>query len=83
MRIVREVCKKPLILLHPYVREWDDRKREFVRREPTRKLLPHVVAVKKIREGLLAGCQMPDVLADAHGEIHKPSAWSTTIPSDN
>lgn len=30
---------------------------------------------RPIREGALKACQFPDVLRDAHGEIHKPSGW--------
>jgi uncharacterized LabA/DUF88 family protein len=30
---------------------------------------------KQLRPAVLADCQLPDVLADAHGEIRKPAGW--------
>jgi hypothetical protein len=40
-----------------------------------RALLPHIDFIKKIRSGVLAASQFPPTLVDAHGTIHKPTAW--------
>ncbi|MCW8163357.1 NYN domain-containing protein [Verminephrobacter aporrectodeae subsp. tuberculatae] len=38
-------------------------------------ILPHIDFIKKIRAGVLAECQFPDVLHDAQGVINKPAGW--------
>jgi hypothetical protein len=70
-RIVVEEIHLPLVLLHPYV---PNETGEF--REPTKDLRQHVGgAIKKVREGLLAACQLPEVVTDGVGEIRRPHEW--------
>lgn len=42
---------------------------------PARSLRGAVDVVKKLRYGPLQASQLPDLLADARGEIHRPRAW--------
>lgn len=71
-RIVTEELGLPVILLHPYVAD-----AKGTLREPARKLRAYVDGrIKKIREGLLAASQLPEVLADRHGSISRPPEWS-------
>jgi hypothetical protein len=76
-RIVSDEVGLPVILLHPYVADV-----KGVLREPARKLRAYVGGrIKKIREGLLAASQLPEILHDAHGEIRRPYEWSPAASS--
>jgi len=70
-RIVAEELRLPVILLHPYVADGNG-----TLREPARKLRGYANGrIKKIREGLLAVCQLPDILHDSVGQITRPFEW--------
>jgi hypothetical protein len=70
-RIVVEELGLPVILLHPYVADTNG-----TLREPARKLRVYSDGrIKKIREGLLGACQLPDVLHDSNGQITRPFEW--------
>jgi hypothetical protein len=69
-RIVTQELRLPLILLHPYVA---DASGSF--REPAKKLRVYASGIKKIREGLLAACQLPEQLSDKHGQVTRPYEW--------
>jgi uncharacterized LabA/DUF88 family protein len=70
-RIVAEELMLPVILLHPYVPDANG-----ILREPAKKLRVYVGnRIKKIREGLLAASQLPEHVADAHGQITRPTEW--------
>jgi hypothetical protein len=74
-RIVANELGRPVILLHPYVADATG-----VVREPAKKLRIYVGdRIKKVREGLLAASQLPDVLSDRHGQITRPYEWSRVI----
>jgi hypothetical protein len=73
-RIVTEELNLPLILLHPYVSDG-----RGTLREPAKKLRVYTDGrVKKIREGLLTACQLPESLTDAQGRITRPHEWYAT-----
>jgi uncharacterized LabA/DUF88 family protein len=73
-RIVTRELNLPLILLHPYVADASG-----VLREPAKKLREYADGrIKKIREGLLAACQLPERLTDRHGQIIRPFEWYAT-----
>jgi len=45
-------------------------------KNPTSRVLAQQASfVRQIRRGVLAASQFPDVLTDAHGELHKPTSW--------
>lgn len=44
-------------------------------RQASRSLIKYATAVRQIRPGLLAASQLPAILTDANGTIHKPPAW--------
>jgi uncharacterized LabA/DUF88 family protein len=70
-RIVVEELGLPVILLHPYVAGSNG-----MLREPARKLRVYAGdRIKKIREGLLVACQLPDILHDSVGQITRPFEW--------
>jgi len=76
-RIVAEELGLPVILLHPYVADSNG-----TLREPARKLRVYADGrIKKIREGLLGACQLPDILHDSIGQITRPFEWcAESIP---
>jgi hypothetical protein len=45
---------------------------------PARSLRDTVNVVKKVRHGSLRASQLPDLLRDARGDIHRPRAWRAT-----
>lgn len=63
MRLVRERLRKKIGLLNP-------------QRTPSRTLRASATFFKQIRPGMLARCQMPDVIADRHGAVRRPVEWS-------
>ncbi len=70
-RIVVEELGLPVILLHPYMPDGNG-----VLREPARKLRTYTKdRIKKIREGLLASCQLPETVSDSLGQITRPFEW--------
>jgi hypothetical protein len=70
-RIVAEELGLPVILLHPYVADSNG-----TLREPARKLRVYAGdRIKKIREGLLGACHLPDILHDSIGQITRPFEW--------
>ena len=34
-----------------------------------------VTFFKQLRPSILPACQLPDILTDQHGTIHKPATW--------
>lgn len=77
-RFVTQDLGLPLILLHPYVADANG-----ALREPAKKLRAYAGGIKKIREGLLAACQLPEILSGQHGQITRPYEWyATSQPQD-
>jgi len=75
-RIVVEELGLPVILLHPFVPDSNG-----TLRDPSRKLRAYAGdRIKKIREGLLSACQLPDTLHDSIGQITRPFEWCA-VPS--
>ncbi|MBE7463215.1 MAG: NYN domain-containing protein [Planctomycetes bacterium] len=62
LRIVRQELQKRVGVLNPH-------------KHPSRMLTQHAHFVKTIRTGVLAHSQLPPILYDAHGTIHKPPTW--------
>jgi uncharacterized LabA/DUF88 family protein len=62
IRIVRRELHKQVGILNP-------------QKHPAKVLLSEVDFFKQIRAGVLAKCQFPDELTDAHGTIRKPLEW--------
>ncbi len=62
IRVVKEQLDKHVGLLNP-------------QKHVSVTLAPHVRFVKHIRSGVLAKCQFPSRLADAHGSFSKPTSW--------
>ena len=76
-RIVAEELALPIILLHPYVAD-----ARGTLREPAKKLRIFTGGrIKKIREGLLAACQLDETLKDSQGQIARPYEWSV-VPDE-
>ena len=62
VRIVRRELQLTVGILNPH-------------KHPSKVLLRHASFIKPIREGVLAASQLPSLLSDAAGPIHKPTQW--------
>jgi hypothetical protein len=62
IQVVTEQFGKPVGMLNP-------------QKNPSVKLLPHVLFVKNIRKTVLQNSQFPNELTDRNGKFSKPSTW--------
>lgn len=62
IQVVTEQFGNPIGLLNP-------------QKDPSVKLLPHVMFVKNIRKNVLKNSQFPYILTDKNGKFSKPNTW--------
>ena len=62
IRVVTEQFSKPVGLLNP-------------QKDPSVKLIPHVMFVKNIRANVLKNSLFPDAMSDKNGQFSKPADW--------
>jgi hypothetical protein len=62
IQVVTKQFRKPVGLLNP-------------QKDPSVKLIPHVMFVKNIRKNVLNNSQFPNVLTDGNGKFSKPITW--------
>lgn len=63
IRVVRHELRLPVGVVNPHPARFRSRD------------LLDVTFFKQLRPPILATCQLPDVLTDQHGTIHKPATW--------
>ncbi|MBY0113081.1 MAG: NYN domain-containing protein [Phycisphaerales bacterium] len=62
VKVVKQELRKTVGIICPH-------------KHPSKQLLAQATFMKQIRQGVLEACQLPPILTDSKGTIHKPTDW--------